>query len=197
MKTVGITGGIGSGKSTIASFFNSEFNIPVYYADAEAKALMHTEALKEKIISLFGAEAYQAQKLNRKFISELVFKDEHLLEQLNKIVHPAVGEHFKQWKEAQHAPYVLKEAAILFENGTAQSCDAIILITAPEEVRIQRVLKRDETSIAAIKDRMNKQWSDAKKIPLADFLIENIDLEESKKQARKIHLQLLGDRVNT
>ncbi|WP_370173272.1 dephospho-CoA kinase [Leeuwenhoekiella palythoae] len=197
MKTVGITGGIGSGKSTIASFFNSEFNIPVYYADVEAKALMHTEALKEKIISLFGAEAYQGQKLNRKFISALVFKDEHLLEQLNKIVHPAVGEHFKQWKEAQHAPYVLKEAAILFENGTAQSCDAIILITAPEEVRIQRVLKRDETSVAAIKDRINKQWPDSKKIPLADFLIENIDLEESKKQARKIHLQLLGDRVNT
>ena len=197
MKIVGITGGIGSGKSTIAAYFNSEFDIPVYYADAEAKALMNTESLKKAITALLGEEAYQEGQLDRKYVASKVFNDDQLLEQLNDIVHPAVATHFKSWCQAQNAPYVLKEAAILFENGTADALDAVILITAPKQLRIDRVLKRDQTTPEDIEKRINKQWDDAKKIPLADFVIENIDLENSKKKAGEIHLQLLRDRVNT
>ena len=144
MKIVGITGGIGSGKSTIAAYFNSEFDIPVYYADAEAKALMNTESLKKAITALLGEEAYQEGQLDRKYVASKVFNDDQLLEQLNGIVHPAVATHFKSWCQAQNAPYVLKEAAILFENGTADALDAVILITAPKQLRIDRVLKRDQ-----------------------------------------------------
>ncbi|WP_272985207.1 dephospho-CoA kinase [Leeuwenhoekiella blandensis] len=197
MKIVGITGGIGSGKSTIAAYFNSEFDIPVYYADAEAKALMNTDSLKNAITALLGEEAYQEGQLDRKYVASKVFNDDQLLEQLNGIVHPAVATHFKSWCQAQNAPYVLKEAAILFENGTADALDAVILITAPKQLRIDRVLKRDQTTPEDIEKRINKQWDDAKKIPLADFVIENIALENSKKKAGEIHLQLLRDRVNT
>ena len=159
MITVGITGGIGSGKTTIANYFSSEFGIPVYYADTEAKALMNTEALQNPIKKLLGEASYVNGKLDRKYVAGKVFKDQEALEQLNQIVHPAVGKHFKKWCTRQDAPYVLKEAAIL--------------------------------------NRMNKQWDDEKKIPLADFVIENIDLDNSKIQTENIHRQILRDRVNT
>ena len=195
---VGITGGIGSGKSTLSSIFY-HLGYKIYNSDDRAKHLMNfNEKIKKDLIDSFGERVYDKNGLNKKYLSKTIFNDTEALRKINSIVHPEVINDFKVWvKENQNEKILFKEAAILFENGTAQSCDAIILITAPEEVRIQRVLKRDETSVAAIKDRINKQWPDAKKIPLADFLIENIDLEESKKQARKIHLQLLGDRVNT
>ncbi|MEH6656226.1 dephospho-CoA kinase [Leeuwenhoekiella marinoflava] len=197
MITVGITGGIGSGKTTIAKYFSSEFDIPVYYADTEAKALMNTEALRKPIKELLGEAAYVEEKLDRKYVASKVFNDRDLLEQLNQIVHPAVGEHFKKWISQQDAPYILKEAAILFENGTASALDYIILITAPKKLRIQRVLERDGSTVEDIENRMNKQWDDVKKIPLADFIIENIELDNSKLQAKNIHRQILRDRVNT
>ncbi|RXG32877.1 dephospho-CoA kinase [Leeuwenhoekiella marinoflava] len=197
MITVGITGGIGSGKTTIAKYFSSEFGIPVYYADTEAKALMNTEALRKPIKELLGEAAYVEEKLDRKYVASKVFNDRDLLEQLNQIVHPAVGEHFKKWISQQDAPYILKEAAILFENGTASALDYIILITAPKKLRIQRVLERDDSTVEDIENRMNKQWDDVKKIPLADFIIENIELDNSKLQAKNIHRQILRDRVNT
>ncbi|MFI8378141.1 dephospho-CoA kinase [Leeuwenhoekiella sp. NPDC079379] len=197
MKIVGITGGIGSGKSTIARYFNERYYVPVYYADKEAKTLMNTDALRGQIINLLGDKAYINNTLDRKYIASKVFKDSKLLEQLNKIVHPAVGAHFEKWCDAQEAPYVLKEAAILFENGTQSLCDFVILVTAPEDIRIQRILERDQTSIEEIKNRIDKQWDDFKKIPLADFVIENIDLEISKKRVSEIHLQLLAAPINT
>ena len=197
MITVGITGGIGSGKTTIANYFSSEFGIPVYYADTEAKALMNTEALQNPIKKLLGEASYVNGKLDRKYVAGKVFNDQEALEQLNQIVHPAVGKHFKKWCTRQDAPYVLKEAAILFENGTASALDYTILITAPKNVRIQRVLERDHSTPEEIENRMNKQWDDGKKIPLADFVIENIDLDNSKIQAENIHRQILRDRVNT
>ena len=197
MKIVGITGGIGSGKSTIAAYFNSEYNIPVYYADAEAKKLMVSPDLRTQIIDLLGVAAYNETDLDRKYVASKVFNDAQLLEALNAIVHPAVGEHFIKWARSQDAPYVLKEAAILFENNTEKLCDYVILVTAPEEVRIDRVLKRDQTTEAEIKSRMDKQWKDSKKIPLADFVIENTDLELSKKMVSKIHSQLLAAPINT
>ncbi|MGO4910981.1 dephospho-CoA kinase [Leeuwenhoekiella sp. W20_SRS_FM14] len=197
MKIVGITGGIGSGKTTIARYFNERFDIPVYYADTEAKALMQTDLLRSQIINLLGNKAYTNNILDRKYVASKVFKDSKLLEQLNKIVHPAVKVHFEEWSVVQEAPYVLKEAAILFENGTHTSCDFVILVTAPEDVRIQRVLDRDHTSVKEIKNRIDKQWEDSKKIPLADFVIENIDLEISKKKVLEIHHQLLETPLNT
>ncbi|PHR95919.1 MAG: dephospho-CoA kinase [Leeuwenhoekiella sp.] len=197
MKIVGITGGIGSGKTTLARYFNDAFGIPVYYADAEAKALMHSPKLVKQIIALLGEQSYKDGRLDRAFVASRVFKDQKLLDKLNAIVHPAVKQHFKSWVKKQSAPYILKEAAILFENGNAADCDAVILVTAPEALRIERVIDRDGTPVEDIKDRINKQWSDAQKIPLADFVIENIQLSESKKQAEKIHSKLLGDRINT
>ena len=197
MIVVGITGGIGSGKTTIANYFNKQFNIPVYYSDSEAKELMNTEALKKQIRNLLGVEAYFQNRLDRKFVADKVFKDATLLNKLNKIVHPAVGKHFEEWCKQQNAPYVLKEAAILFENGGAASCDYVILVTAPEDLRIHRVLKRDAISSEDIRSRINKQWDDSKKIPMADFVIENIELEESKKKSSEIHLQLLRSPINT
>ncbi|RXG15506.1 dephospho-CoA kinase [Leeuwenhoekiella aestuarii] len=197
MIIVGITGGIGSGKTTIAKYFSSEFGIPVYYADTEAKALMNTEALRKQVIRLLGKASYKEGELDRKYVADKVFKDKDLLEKLNQIVHPAVGKHFKNWCAQQDAPYVLKEAAILFENDTASGLDYTILITAPKKMRIYRVLERDDSTVEDIENRMNKQWDDAKKIPLADFIIENIELDSSKLQAKNIHHQILRDRVNT
>ncbi len=197
MKIVGITGGIGSGKTTIARFFHDEFGIPVYYADQEAKALMHTPELITSIKELLGEKAYKEEKLDRAYVASKVFEDSDLLNRLNAIVHPAVGKHFIEWAEKQNAPYVLKEAAILFENGNASDCDAVILVTAPEDLRIKRVVERDKTTVEAVKSRMDKQWSDAKKIPLADFVIENIELISSKEEARNIHNKLLSSPINT
>ena len=197
MKIVGITGGIGSGKTTIARFFHEEFGIPVYYADKEAKNLMHTQELVRPITELLGERAYKDGNLDRAYVASKVFEDTDLLNKLNGIVHPAVGKHFIDWAEKQNAPYVLKEAAILFENGNASDCDAVILVTAPEDMRIQRVLERDHTTVEDVRVRMNKQWSDSEKIPLADFVIENIDLISSKKAAREIHNKLLLSPINT
>ena len=197
MKIVGITGGIGSGKTTIARFFHEEFGIPVYYADQEAKNLMHTQELVRPITELLGERAYKDGNLDRAYVASKVFEDTDLLNKLNGIVHPAVGKHFIDWAEKQNAPYVLKEAAILFENGNASDCDAVILVTAPEDMRIQRVLERDHTTVEDVRARMNKQWSDSEKIPLADFVIENIDLISSKKAAREIHNKLLLSPINT
>ena len=197
MKIVGITGGIGSGKTTIARFFHEEFGIPVYYADKEAKNLMHTQELVRPITELLGERAYKDGNLDRAYVASKVFEDTDLLNKLNGIVHPAVGKHFIDWAKKQNAPYVLKEAAILFENGNASDCDAVILVTAPEDMRIQRVLERDHTTVEDVRARMNKQWSDSEKIPLADFVIENIDLISSKKAAREIHNKLLLSPINT
>jgi len=190
-KIVGLTGGIGSGKTTVANFF-SEQGIPVYIADIEAKSLMNrSKIIKRKLIKLFGNEAYDQDELNRSFIAHKIFNDAKLLEQMNSIVHPKVTSHFKRWLKKQDAPYVIKEAAILFENGTYTNLDLIITVIAPENTRIQRVIKRDQSSKEKVKAIINNQWSDAEKIELSDFVIENIDLKDAKKQVEKIHQKIL------
>ncbi|WP_031425723.1 dephospho-CoA kinase [Flavimarina sp. Hel_I_48] len=196
MIVVGLTGGIGSGKSTIARFFE-EFGIPVYIADDEARRLMHTSRLVEGVTAIFGTEAYIDGNLNRSYIADIVFNDAAMLQRLNAIVHPAVAAHFETWSAAQDAPYVLKEAAILFENGGYKTCDFTILVTAPVAIRLKRVIKRDGTDEKSIRARMDQQWEDEKKVPLADFVIENIDLENSKKETRKIHVKILRSLVNS
>lgn len=187
MKQIGITGGIGSGKTTVAKFFK-EFGIPVYIADDEAKKLMHHAPIKEELIQLFGQEAYDAQdNLNRKYIASQVFNDKPLLEKLNAIVHPRVEEDYKTWTEKQDSPYVLYEAAILFETGKHQQFDYNILVTAPKQERISRLLQRDNTTKEEIQSRMENQWSDEEKSKLADWIIENVDLLETKQQVTQLH----------
>lgn len=191
MRKVGLTGGMGSGKSTVAGMF-TDLGIPVYNSDLEAKRLMNQdEALKKQIIALLGKAAYQSGVLNRSFIAEKVFNNRDLLKKLNKIVHPAVREDFRAWAERQTAPYVLQEAAILFENGSSGEFDAMILVTAPKKIRIKRILERDGLSESAIRERMKHQWSEKKKKALAHFVIENTDLDQTREAVQEIHKTLI------
>lgn len=191
MTVVGLTGGIGSGKTTIANFFK-ELNVPIYFADIEAKKLMNkSKVLQKKIKALFGERAYIKNELNRPFIAERIFKDKQLLQQMNAIVHPKVGKHFIKWLNKQNSPYVIKEAAILFENNSYKNYDYIITVVAEEKERINRILNRDNTSEQKIKDIMKNQWDDSKKVKLSDFVIHNKSLDNTKKQVYSIHRKLL------
>ena len=190
MMVVGLTGGIGSGKSTIAKAF-AALGIAVFNSDEQAKALIATDAqVKERIIAAFGEEAYHNGEYNRAYIAQIVFNNSEKLAILNGIVHPALAEYFKQWAKAQTSPYVLKEAAILFESGSYKDCDYIITVTAPEEVRIARVMARDHCTETQVRARMAQQWSDAQRIALSNAVIENIDLEKAKKEVRRINNEL-------
>ena len=189
-KIVGLTGGIGSGKSKAAAYF-SELGIPCYIADDRAKELMTSSiTIQQAIINEFGAESYINGNLNRPFLASIVFKDTVLLATLNAIVHPAVASDFRSWLLEQNSIYVIKEAAILFENGGAKLCDQVILVTAPKEIRVQRVIDRDKCTKEDVLERMSKQWSDAKKKPLADYIIENIEWKETSKQIEVLHQKL-------
>lgn len=190
MTIVGLTGGIGSGKTTVAGMFEV-LGIPVYIADVEAKRLSNTsKVIRRKMIALLGEQAYTDEGLNRPYVAEKIFNDPDVLAAVNAIIHPKVGQHFKRWVKKQNGPYCIKEAAILFENGGYQNCDVNILVTAPVSVRIQRVLERDQTTLEAIQARMEHQWPDEDKIPLADYVIENTDLDSTQKQVEKIHARL-------
>lgn len=191
MIQVGLTGGIGSGKSTVASFFR-EMGIPVYNSDVRAKELMISDVeLRNGIIGLLGDEAYKKGGLDRKWIASRVFSDPQLLEALNTLVHPVVRKDFEKWSAEQQAPYVVQEAAILMENGGYRHLDQTILVTAPETIRINRVVNRDQVSTAQVRERLRNQWDDSRKIPLADFIIENINLENTRHQVELIHRKLL------
>lgn len=187
MKIVGLTGGIGSGKTTVAGFFR-ELGVPVYIADDEAKKLMNSsEAVKQKIIREFGAEVYAGGELDRKLLASKVFHDKQKLEILNGIVHPEVERHFKTWVANQNAPYVVYEAAILFEKGGYKKCDFTILVTADLEEKINRLINRDKTTKEAITARMSNQWSDTEKRQLADLEIVNMEKEEARAKVRRFH----------
>lgn len=188
---VGLTGGIGSGKTTVAKMFQ-EFNIPVYIADDEAKKLMVTSKfIKRKLIALFGDNVYVQGQLNKPLISQAIFNDKEKLKQMNAIVHPRVGQHFDRWVKKQNTPYVLKESAILFESGGADQCDLIVTVTAPKEIRIERVLERDDSSKEKVESIMANQLGEKEKIAKSNFVIHNLNLEETKKQVREIHLKIL------
>ena len=191
MIRVGLTGGIGSGKSTVASFFR-ELGAPVYDSDRRAKELMNVDTdLREAITALLGTKADKDGSLNRQWIAGRVFSDPELLSSLNALVHPAVREDFNLWSAAQKAPYVLQEAAILMENRGNKHLDRTILVTARESVRIARVVERDDVQAADVRERMENQWKDSDKIPLADFVIENTNLENTRRQVEDIHRELL------
>lgn len=188
---VGLTGGIGSGKSTVARFFE-EVGIPVYYADTEAKRLMVENGnLRKGIIELFGVKSYiEETTLNRSYIAGKVFGNTKNLDALNRLVHPAVAQDFESWCLKQTSRYVIKEAAILFENDGYKRCDYTILIVAPKEIRIQRVQKRDNSTRDEILARMGAQWSDLEKIALADCVITNMHLEKTYQEILRLDVHL-------
>lgn len=175
MLKVGITGGIGSGKTTICRIFEV-LGLPVFYADVVAKQLMNSDAyLKQSIQDCFGEQSYGPDgRLNTSHLASIVFNDQEQLVRLNGLVHPAVFKAFDYWAANQHqAPYVLKEAALLFESDSYKLCDYSLLVQAPIDLKIQRVMLRDNVSAQEIERRMSKQWSDAQKFRLADFIIIN------------------------
>ena len=191
MKIIGLTGGIGSGKSKILSVF-STYGIPCYESDRRAKWLMQRDAeLKSQIKSFFGDQIYENDQFNQTKLAKLVFANKGKLEALNSLVHPRVKMDFKSFVSQQDTPYIIKEAAILFETGGEKDCDATILVTAPEKLRLQRVLNREKISSMDIKARINNQWSDSRKIPLADYIINNIDWDKTLKKIDEIHQKLL------
>ncbi|EMQ94216.1 MAG: dephospho-CoA kinase [Xanthomarina sp.] len=192
MKIVGLTGGIGSGKTTVAKQFQA-LGIPVYIADDEAKKLMNrSKIIKRKLKALFGDEAYKDNTLNRPFLADKIFNNAENLKKMNAVVHPKVASHFKNWLKKQIAPYVLKESAILFENGAYKDCDLIITVTAPLELRKKRLLKRDNTTLEKIQAIINNQWSDESKISKSHFVITNKDLEETKQQVQLTHNKIVN-----
>ncbi len=191
MIKVGLTGGMGSGKSTVAQVFSS-LGIPVFYADDEAKKLLdESPKIREKITALFGAEMYADAKLNRKLLASHIFNDKSAIEKVNNIVHPAVAASFEVWSTAQKAFYVLQEAAILFETGGYKRFDKNILVTAPQSVRVNRIIERDKLPEAQIIARMQNQWDENHKIPLADFVILNDGSAMLLPQILRIHEDLL------
>ena len=167
---VGITGGIGSGKSTVAHIFTI-LGIPVLNADEVAKSLMNNDPeLKQAIIALFGSRAYKDGKLERTFIASVVFDQRENLNQLNEIVHPATIAYSNNWAQQQTAPYIIKEAAIFFESGRYREMDKMIGVFTPELLRIQRVIHRDKTSEATIRSRMAQQMNEEEKMKRCDFI---------------------------
>lgn len=194
---IGVTGGIGSGKTTVVQLFNNFNNVAIYIADLEAKKLMATSTtIKTKIVDLFGKEAYINNNLNRKFIGNIVFIDKEKLQQLNAIVHPEVNNHFKKFvKENSNKAYIIYESAILFENNAQYKFDFIISVFVDLETRIQRVLARDKTSRKEVLDRINNQWKEDKKLLLSNYIIINNLLENTGKQVNHIH-KILTEKAN-
>ncbi len=186
-KIIGLTGGIGSGKTTVAKMF-AQLGVPIYIADDEANKIVNSSKnVHKEIIALLGEEAYVNKVLNRKFVADKIFQDKELLKAVNEIIHPKVAKHFKKWATSQKTLYVIKEAAILFEYGNYKNCDAVILVTAPKKARIERVLLRGNITQQEIEQRMGNQWSDEKKETLADFVIQNIDLKSTQIKVKELH----------
>lgn len=194
MLKVGITGGIGSGKTTVARVFHL-LGIPVYSADDAARSLLDEDAaIHEGLKKLFGTDAFGTDgKPDRKRIAEAVFTDKSKLEKLNALVHPRVREHFTDWVSSQRSPYILKEAAILFESGTYKELDKIITVTAPVETRMLRVMKRDNASADEVSKRMKSQMSDEEKVKHSHYIISNGNDDLVIPQVIAVHEMLMKD----
>lgn len=189
MIIVGLTGGIGSGKTTVANFFAAHKNVAIYVADIEAKKLMNTsEIIKQKIVKSFGKDAYVDATLNRKYIADIVFKNKQKLSELNAIVHPEVKNHFQTFvKKNIQKCYIIYENAILFESKSHIHCDIIITVYADLETKINRVISRDSCTRQEVLNRMKNQWKDEKKMHLSNYIIHNNSLNETQNQVYKIH----------
>lgn len=194
MLKVGITGGIGSGKSTVCRVF-SVLGIPVFESDKIARELMNTDTeIKQQLVDLFGTAVYLPdQTINRKYLAGIVFNNPSLLAQLNTIVHPVVRKTFFDWCEKQQTPYIIHEAAILFESGFYKMMDKTITVTTSEHERIQRVMKRDGITLEMVNERIKNQWNDQQRMELADFVIGNNDDELVIPQIIEIDKKLRAD----
>ncbi|MCH2223912.1 MAG: dephospho-CoA kinase [Crocinitomicaceae bacterium] len=191
MLRIGITGGIGAGKSTIAKIFEC-LGYPVFYSDAVAKQLMHTDlSLRASLVEHFGEETFLNGKLNRPFLSEIIMNNEDEKAKISALVHPRVREKFEDFvSENSSNEFVFNEAAIIFETGSYKKFDVVILVTASKEVRIERVRNRDGATTEQVIDRMNNQWTDDQKIPLADYLIENMNDTPVLEQVEALLVEL-------
>lgn len=189
-KIVGLTGGIGSGKTTVAKMFE-KLGVPIYIADFEAKNITNEASTLALIEKEFGSQVIRDRQLDRAAMAKIVFSNPDKLKQLNAIIHPLVEAHFKEWvKKKRNEKFVIKEAAILFETNMHLKCDYVITVTAPVEVRISRVLERDNTSEQEIKNRMNNQWTDEKRIALSDFIIENLNIKSTSQQVDEVYKKI-------
>lgn len=185
-KIIGLTGGIGSGKTTVANEFASH-GIPVYITDQEAKKIMQSEVVLSQIRNEFGDAVFENGILIREKLSEIVFNNPKKLDALNGIVHPAVKEHFKKWLiNHENEPFIIYESAILFETGSYKECDFIINVVAPIDIRIHRVISRDKTTREKVLERMKNQWNDEDKSSKSDFIIENTSMKALKLDIVKI-----------
>lgn len=185
-KIIGLTGGIGSGKTTIANLFRAA-GVPVFIADDEARMISQTPEIIAAIKNVFGSTIFDDDKLNREKLSQIVFGNPEQLKLLNAIIHPAVKKHFDIWVlNYKKAPFVIYEAAILFESGSFKNCDFIITVTAPLEERIKRVIQRDKTTREQVLKRINAQWNDEQRMEKSDFVIENTNLEMAKSKVNEI-----------
>jgi len=193
MMIVGLTGGIGSGKTSVLQLFINK-GVPVYIADIEAKRLMQTdEFLIKRIKKIFGKESYnQENQLNRAYLASQVFGNTENLEKLNAIVHPAVHQDLEKFAAKQKASFFIYENAILFENGSHKMCDYIITVTAPIETRIDRVISRDKVTRKQVQDRMQHQWDEQIKIEKSDFVIENISWKSTEKKVAAVYDELMA-----
>ena len=191
MKRIGITGGIGAGKSLVAEIIKA-MGYPVYNSDERAKELTDSNPkIKEGLIHLFGEEIYQNDTLNKFALAQAIFSDESLREKVNALIHPIVREDFNNWALAQNNSLIFNESAILFETGSYKNFDAIILVFAPIELRIQRIMKRDNCSENEVLKRMNSQFSDEEKYQLTEFRVLNDEQTPLLKQVEQIILSFL------
>jgi dephospho-CoA kinase len=186
LKKIGITGGIGSGKSIVGQILEA-MHFPVYYSDQQSKILVDSDPeIREELIKLLGAGVYLDGKLNRPFLTLQLFSNDELRLKINQIIHPKVRDAFNHWVEKQTSSFVFNEAAILFETGAYQMMDCTILVTAPINLRITRVMKRDHITMNEVQERISKQWSDEEKIPLADYILLNDEVTPLLKQVEEI-----------
>lgn len=189
-KIIGLTGGIGSGKTTVAKQFES-LGVPVYIADVEAKKIMDFPETIHQIKTEFGNSIFDGGTLNREKLAKIVFENPEKLQKLNNVIHPLVKKHFLEWvKKNKDSSFVIKETAILFESGSYKDCDKIITVTAPLETRIERVLKRDASDYESIMKRVQNQWTDEMRIAKSDYIIENIDLKTTINQVNILYKEL-------
>lgn len=177
MITVGLTGGIGSGKSTVAKVFEL-LGVPVFYADTEAKEVYNDADIREQLVNKIGPDIYKSDVFNKNLMRQFLFESEANRIFINQLIHPKVAERYQNWKRKQNAPYIIREAAILIESGSYKDCDQIIVITAPIDMRVQRVLHRDKISAEEVQKRIAAQWSDSERSKYAQHVWINDNKEE-------------------
>ncbi len=191
MFKVGVTGGIGAGKSLICSILE-RMGYPVFYSDMEAKKIIALNPqVRIDLIELFGIQIFKDHQLDRKLLANLLFSDSTLIEKMNAIVHPKVREEFENWALSQDSQLVFNEAAILFETGSYKNFDATILVTAPLEIRLNRVINRDNSIRADVQKRIDNQWSDEQKVMLSTYLIQNDDIHSVLDQIDEVLNELI------